>query len=439
MKKPILHQLLMLLVIGCTSHSQTIAPGYEVGTWRGFRSVAVTYTFDDACSNQFALAIPMFNEHDFNLTLFTATATDWIGVPNWTKLQEAADQGHEIASHTVTHTNMSGMGDSLQTFELEQSKADIEAHITGQKCITVAYPYCVSAKKSICEQYYIAGRICSGAIIPRNPTDFMNLSSFVCGDQGSTRTAKDFMARARSAIKSKGWAVYLLHGIDNDGGWSPVASEELRASLDSLSANADKFWVETFGNVVRYIKERNAISVSESSVLDSSITVQVTDELDDEIYNYPVTIRRQLPEGWASATASRNGLAVPFRMVESDAALFVEFEAVPDSGDIVLSRSDETGIRADRGITAITPVLSQNYPNPFNPSTTLHFSLAAAGNVTLKVFNALGKEVQTLVQGRLPAGAHSAVFRAEGLESGVYFCRLEAGDAVQVRKMLLLK
>ena len=439
MKKPALHQLLIMLVIGCAGHSQTIAPNYEVGTWRGFRSVAVTYTFDDACSNQFALAIPMFNEHDFNLTLFTATATDWIGTPDWTNLQEAADQGHEIASHTVTHTNMSGMGDSLQTFELEQSKADIEAHITGQKCITVAYPYCVSAKKSICEQHYIAGRICSGNLISRNPTDFMNLSSFVCGDQGSTRTAKDFMARARSAIKSRGWAVHLLHGIDNDGGWSPVASEELRASLDSLSANSDKFWVETFGNVVRYIKERNAVSVSETSVLDSRITVQMTDELDDEIYDYPVTIRRLLPDGWPSATASQNGLAVPYRMVESDVALFIEFDVVPDGGDILLSRSNESGVRAGGGITAISPVLSQNYPNPFNPSTTLHFSLAAAGNVTLKVFNALGKEVQTLIRGRLPAGSHSAVFRAEGLESGVYFCRLEDGAAIQYRKMLLLK
>jgi hypothetical protein len=83
--------------------------------------------------------------------------------------------------------------------------------------------------------------------------------------------------------------------------------------------------------------------------------------------------------------------------------------------------------------------LEQNYPNPFNPSTTISFTLTANQFVTLKVFNALGEEVSTLVNGNLTQGLHSVNFNANGLSSGFYIYRLESGNLVQVRKMMLLK
>ena len=83
--------------------------------------------------------------------------------------------------------------------------------------------------------------------------------------------------------------------------------------------------------------------------------------------------------------------------------------------------------------------LEQNYPNPFNPSTTISFTLTANQFVTLKVFNALGEEVSTLVNGNLTQGLHSINFNANGLSSSFYIYRLESGNLVQVRKMMLLK
>ncbi|MBK7228531.1 MAG: T9SS type A sorting domain-containing protein [Ignavibacteriales bacterium] len=83
--------------------------------------------------------------------------------------------------------------------------------------------------------------------------------------------------------------------------------------------------------------------------------------------------------------------------------------------------------------------LEQNYPNPFNPSTSISFTLTANQFVTLKVFNALGEEVSTLVNGNLNQGIHSVSFNANGLSSGFYIYRLESGNQVQVRKMMLLK
>jgi len=83
--------------------------------------------------------------------------------------------------------------------------------------------------------------------------------------------------------------------------------------------------------------------------------------------------------------------------------------------------------------------LSQNYPNPFNPSTTIKFAIPEATMVTLKVFNALGEEVALLVDRIMEGGIHEVNFEAIGLNSGMYFYRIQAGEFTQVKKMTLLK
>ena len=83
--------------------------------------------------------------------------------------------------------------------------------------------------------------------------------------------------------------------------------------------------------------------------------------------------------------------------------------------------------------------LEQNYPNPFNPSTTIRYGLPTRSHVTLTVFNTLGQQVATLVQREEEAGYHEAVFDASGLASGEYLYRLQAGEFVLTRKLVLVR
>ncbi|WP_185957136.1 T9SS type A sorting domain-containing protein [Gracilimonas mengyeensis] len=83
--------------------------------------------------------------------------------------------------------------------------------------------------------------------------------------------------------------------------------------------------------------------------------------------------------------------------------------------------------------------LQQNYPNPFNPSTLISYELPVSGEVSLKVFDMLGREVATLVNEVKASGEHMISFDASGLTSGTYFYRLSAGDFTNVKKMTVLK
>lgn len=83
--------------------------------------------------------------------------------------------------------------------------------------------------------------------------------------------------------------------------------------------------------------------------------------------------------------------------------------------------------------------LSQNYPNPFNLLTTIDYSLPEHCNVTLKIYDVLGKEVRILVDEDEDAREYSVDFNASGLSSGVYLYKLETGQFSQIKKMVLIK
>jgi hypothetical protein len=101
------------------------------------------------------------------------------------------------------------------------------------------------------------------------------------------------------------------------------------------------------------------------------------------------------------------------------------------------------------GVTAVAPqpinlprqfVLRQNYPNPFNPSTTIEFDLPHSSLVTLKVYNILGQEVATLINGSEgPAGLNSVKFNAGNLAGGVYLYHLQMNEFGQTKKLILIK
>jgi hypothetical protein len=79
--------------------------------------------------------------------------------------------------------------------------------------------------------------------------------------------------------------VFLFYGIDDDGGYSPFFSSELTIHMDYMNSSAADYWIATFGRVVKYIKERNTVSLTESVITPDSFRLTVSDNPDNEIYN----------------------------------------------------------------------------------------------------------------------------------------------------------
>ncbi|MDP4117547.1 MAG: T9SS type A sorting domain-containing protein, partial [Bacteroidota bacterium] len=107
------------------------------------------------------------------------------------------------------------------------------------------------------------------------------------------------------------------------------------------------------------------------------------------------------------------------------------------SPDVVISSADDS-----KKMDNVIPngfMLENNFPNPFNPETTIRYNVSVETNVSLRVYDLLGREVETLFSGRQSSGNHEYKFEGKNLSSGVYFYQLKAGNTVQTKKMMLIK
>ncbi len=98
-----------------------------------------------------------------------------------------------------------------------------------------------------------------------------------------------------------------------------------------------------------------------------------------------------------------------------------------------------TGVQLISSTVPTKFTLDQNYPNPWNPSTTIRYGLPKRTMVNLSVFNILGQKILQVVNNYQDAGSHEIILMNDGLASGVYIYRLQAGDFIATRKLLLLK
>jgi oligosaccharide reducing-end xylanase len=409
---------LVLFVASWAAQARTIDPPYQVAAWSGFKTAAVSHTFDDNCSNQLAIAVPIFNEFNFTLTLFTVT--NW--APDWPALRNASAKGHEIASHTVTHALLSSASPANQDNELKNSRTAITTNVPGRQCVTMAYPNCAEAIDSITSRYYIAARGCSGAIEATTPAKFMNISSIVCGSTSSYTTAQSLNGLANQAIAKGGWCVYLFHGIDNDGGYSPISSSVLRTHLRFLDSLSIKIWVSPFGNVVRYIKERDSVSVRETFASANSLTVRVTDNLDNLIYDYPITVKRSLPGGWNQVSVTQNGKKIASAINGQD----IVFDAVPDNGDIVISN----GVSIVEGPLQIrkneNTVLTVNAKSSGNGIVfTVHTN--ASGILQMTVFDMRGIKIASKAFEKAASDATQFLVPGNSSRSGIVIVTVRNG------------
>jgi len=131
-------------------------------------------------------------------------------------------------------------------------------------------------------------------------------------------------------------------------------------------------------------------------------------------------------------------------VIEPNGNIIPDVDSGPFEGFRIKVEPFTTSVSQSSGQTPLAFKLRQNYPNPFNPSTTINFEVPKAAQVTMKVYDTLGREVRTLFDGRLAAGTHNKVWDGKdndgvSIGSGVYFVKMTTDGFESAKHMVLLK
>lgn len=276
----------------------------EVATWNSFSEAAISYTFDDNLQNQLDIVSPIFDKHGVKGTFYVVC--DW--VKDWAAWNMMAQNGHEIGCHTITHPFLAQIEDLQVIEETVHAKEIVQDNITASPCLTIAYPYCsVPRDTLLVEKNFIGARICNNHIIQQTPEDFNAISSFGVGSESNYKTAQSVITLFEQTRAEQGWSVLLFHEIDSGSGYSPYSSVALDSTLTYLDSQASAFWVATFADVVKYIKERNNVKIALEEESSDEFSISFQNDLDATIYNLPISVKRPLPAGWQNVAVLYNG------------------------------------------------------------------------------------------------------------------------------------
>ena len=143
---------------------------------------------------------------------------------------------------------------------------------------------------------------------------------------------------------------------------------------------------------------------------------------------------------WSAVGAGLDDKAIVMKMQGSDIVIGGEFATANGevSNNLVIYTPPDLTASEEEGVPQ-SFALQQNYPNPFNPVTVIGYDLNSAGNVDLRIFDLLGREIETLVHGYQSAGQHTVRFNAGGLPSGMYVYTLQLDKHIETRAMLLAR
>jgi oligosaccharide reducing-end xylanase len=275
----------------------------KICTWRDDHDGALSITFDDGLSSHFNLAGPLLDHHQLKGTFFVTL--DNVGIPygaNWSDWADLWRDGHEIGSHSISHPDLTTLNSSSLYEEVVLSGQRIEENISGSRCVSFSYPMgrYNDTVLSLVRENYLGARMdrhnVSGPPGP-NPKDPMNIHSVIPVNFGRGDLAAELNEVLNLTIFRGGWMVEMIHAIGSDG-YDPVDPLEFESHLARIELMQDSLWTDTFGNVTKYILERQNTRLSNIVQDNDSVHFGPISHLDPEIFDVPLTVELEFPSDW---------------------------------------------------------------------------------------------------------------------------------------------
>lgn len=230
--------------------------------------------------------------------------------------------------------------------------------------------------------------------------------------------------------------VYL--STDNGTSWTAVNTDMRYTQVNTLAASGTNLFAGTHGQGVFLSTNNgtswNAVNTGLTYPYIGSLAVSDT-KLFAGTLGGGVFLSTDNGTIWTAVNTGLTFLDIPTLAISGSNL----FAGTTDGGVWRRPLSEMTTAELSLNNTVLHFELAQNYPNPFNPTTTISFSLPSKSFVSLKVFDALGREVSIILSEQLPAGIYSRQWNAERFPSGMYFYRLQSGIFSETKKLLLLR
>lgn len=265
----------------------------------------------------------------------------------WEQYKSYSAQGHEIASHTVTHPRLAALDETNLMYELEQSKADLLKFIGPESTFSAEGPYGTEDERVMEYAHKVYP-----ALRNRMPEEWLEEIN-----RGSKMTpgesTKEYVQWQRGPVTridinqmkawvdtvmthDKTWLVLVFHGVENLG-WEPKTRPELVEYFSYMKANQQDLWIATFRNVTKYLRERKATQVN-TEVEKDAITISLSSDLDPQVYSVPLTLKTYIPADWTTVRLSHPEGHTPLEIQTDENGSFVFYDVNPGSGEISLRK-----------------------------------------------------------------------------------------------------
>ena len=426
----------------------------EVKQWQGGAQSAMALTFDDGFKAHYDYAFPVLTNYNIPSTFFLITQEivhrdqaqkERYGF--WEDFREMSEQGFEIASHTVSHPNLTGLTVEAMENELAASRAAIEENI-GQRCFSLAYPYCIHDDDVdiLTAQQYEAARACGSFVNPASLDDTkrMGINSHMVtwtyprsleNETASFEEMKEMIDL--DLIPQGGFGVVCIHEVlpfdklSESNTYEVATTEWLEDVCQYLAEKreAGEVWPTTLSRIVKYARERDNLHVSRTlNTTDDTLSYEFSSWLDPTIYDEPLTVSLQIPEGWTDVrclTMEGTEIVGEFSL-EPDAQEAV-VNVIPDRQSVVFVRD----VTPD-AVSSVTLKKAYSYPVPAHVMAYVQFGEDLQGRCQL--FNMNGQVVADLGHQQTENGIITV--SVAGLPAGMYMLRLNSGDAIRTVRIL---
>ena len=269
----------------------------------------------------------------------------------WQDLKNYTLEGHEIASHSITHPRMAVLDEVNLRYELEQSKTDIYKHLGEAYTFSMECPYGTEN-----ERVMAYAREVYPALRNRMPETYLDEINRASDDDPET-SKNDYVQWQRGPLTNSSmelmkswidkcvannniWLILVFHGVDNFG-WEPKSAGELEAYFSYIKENENNLWVATFADVTKYIRERKNIAIS-SQMEANTIVLTLTTDLDAKTYDVPLTLKTYIPDNWEGIQIrnSENVLMDRVEVHSNETGTYVLYDITPANEKLFISSSD---------------------------------------------------------------------------------------------------